>query len=171
MTITLLILVGVVALVVVGIVSDVLRTNWASCFPMPRPFAKRHSQEAIWRERYPEETLATVDTVLRMVCEAFRFNPNYRYQFVWHDRVYDIYRACYPPWKLWQLSDRREIESLAFHLEQALRIDISQDYPDITLGEIVERAKKANRSDEATAWAREFVRASCLQLNPQMDRP
>ena len=151
MTMTFLILAGIIALVAVGILCDAWRTHWASCSPIPRPFAKRHSQEAIWRERYPGETLATVDTVLKSLCKAFRFNPHRRYQFVWHDRVYDIYRARYPRWKFWQLGDETEIESLASHLERALRIDISQEYPDITLGEIVERVKKVKPTDAPTS--------------------
>jgi hypothetical protein len=142
MTTMLLILVGVVTLVTAGIVRDVWRSGRVLWSVIPKPFEKRHSQEFVWRQRYPEERLATADTVLRMVCDAFTFNPDHRYQFAPDDRVQDIYRALYPWWKLWQLGDMMEIVSLVSHLSGDLGIDISQEYPNITLGDIVERAGK-----------------------------
>ncbi len=151
MTTMLLILVGVVTLVTAGIVRDVWRSGRVFRSPIPRPFGNRHSQEAVWRQRYPEERLATADTVLRMVCDAFTFNPDDRYQFAPDDRVHDIYRARYPWWKLWQLGDMREIDSLVSHLSRDLGIDISQKYPDITLGDIVGLVGKTNRADAMTS--------------------
>jgi len=52
------------------------------------------------------------DALLTMLCEAFSFNPDVRYQFAPTDRIMDVYRVCYPRWMFWRIADATEIESL-----------------------------------------------------------
>ncbi|MDY0170544.1 MAG: hypothetical protein RBS80_28650 [Thermoguttaceae bacterium] len=141
MTTGLLIVLGILALVVVAVGWDSWRSGKAFCSPIPRRFRDRESQEAIWQERIPGETQATADAILRMLCDAFTFNPDDRYKFWPDDRYCDIYQARYPWWKV---ADCMETEWFGMELEKRFGIDISERLSTITLGEIVDLA--SNRS-------------------------
>ena len=78
------------------------------------------------------------DAVLTMLCDAFSFNSDDRYRFVPNDRPHDIYRGCYPRWKLWKLGDNMELESFSLALRREFGVELSQRYPGGTLEEIVE---------------------------------
>lgn len=147
MTTGYLILIGVVALVLAGIIWDSLRSGRAFCAPLPPPYRSRGSQEDAWRQRWDAEAMEKADALLKMLCDSFSFNPDHRYNFAPDDRLQDIYRSRYPRWKFWQLGDSMEIESLGMSLEEQFGIDISEQYPSVTLGDIVVLA--LNRANSA----------------------
>jgi hypothetical protein len=137
-TVVCIVLIVLVVLTVIAIIWDWWRSGRALCVPVPRRYRARASQEAAWRQRCGDE-LAKVNRLLRLLCEAFDFNPDDRFQFGPDDRVMDIYRACYPRWKFWQWADSMEIESLMMDLEAQFGLDVDQWHPDISLGELYER--------------------------------
>jgi len=94
----------------------------------------------MWRERYGHDKLPDIDAVLTSLCDAFSFNPDSRYRFGPDDHVMDIYRACYPRWKLWLSADSMEIESLMADLEKQYGCDVEDWRPDISLADLVELA-------------------------------
>jgi hypothetical protein len=71
------------------------------------------------------------------MCEAFGCNPDDRYRFAPTDRLVDVYRACYPRWKFWNVGDNMEIESLMLELSRKFSVDDEDWSTDITLGEII----------------------------------
>ena len=89
-----------------------------------------------------------VDAVLTLVCDAFSFNTDDRFKFGPDDRIVDIYRACYPRWKIWRVADVMEIESLMLDLDKQFGIDIADRLDDISLGQVVERATQNGRINE-----------------------
>jgi hypothetical protein len=119
--------------------------------PMPRLYRNRTSQEALWRERYGDARLLHVERILRTFCDAFMFNPEDRYKFFPYDRLQDIYRACYPRWKIWKLGDSMEIESLIITLEKEEGIEVLDYNPNISLGDLVELAIKKRKTDDLTS--------------------
>jgi hypothetical protein len=137
--IVIMVVVVIVALVALGVLWDSWRSGRAFCTPVPRPYRNRDSQEVVWRDRCGDG-LGEADAVLTMFCEAFRFNPDDRYQFGPDDQVMDIYRARYPRWKV---SDEMEIERLMIDLDKQYGIEIEDCRPDISLGDIVELAGKS----------------------------
>jgi hypothetical protein len=131
----------IVFLVIVGFVSISVFVDWRRsrrmfCTPIPRPYRDRDSQENVWRQRYGEP-LVEADTVLMLLCDAFLFNSDDRYKFAPDDRISDIYRACYPRWKVWKLGDSLEIESLMMDLSKRFGVETSGWHTDISLGEVV----------------------------------
>ena len=108
-------------------------------------YRNRDSQEAAWRQCCSEK-IGEADAVLTMLCEAFEFNPDDRYKFGPDDRITDIYRACYPRWKVWRLGNSMEIESLVIDLDKRYGFEVEEWLWESSLGEIVELVDK-RRSD------------------------
>lgn len=54
--------------------------------------------------------MKNADALLRMLREAFSFNPSDRYYVVPDDRIVDVYRTCYPRWQIWEIADSMELE-------------------------------------------------------------
>ena len=139
------VLLTVLTLVAISVLWDWRRSGRPFCSPIPRPYRDRDSQEAAWRQRCGEK-IGEADAVLMMLCEAFSFNPDDRYKFGPDDRIMDIYRACYPRWKVWRLGDSMEVESLMMDLDKRYGMDVEDWHSYISLGEIVELVDK-RRSD------------------------
>ena len=137
--IVIVVLVVIVALVALGVLWDSWRSGRAFCTPIPRPYEGRGSQEAVWRDRCGDG-LGEADSVVTLLCDAFSFNPDDRFTFGPDDQVMDIYGACYPRWKLWQLGDSMEVESLMMNLDKQHGIAVEDWRPDISLGDLVELA-------------------------------
>lgn len=135
-------LLGIVALAVAGFLWDWWRSKRFGCGPMPRHYRDRGPQETLWRSRYGDETFGTVDAVLQMLCEAFMFNPADRFKLAPDDRLRELYRACYPRWKIWNQADSMEIETLVLDLEERFETELPDLYPEISLGDLVELALK-----------------------------
>ena len=132
----------ILLVVLVGgiILWDCRRSRRLFCVPLPRPFRDRDSQEAAWRQGHRDEMLGKADALLAMLCEAFSFNSDDRYQFPPNDRIMDIYRACYPRWQFWRIAESMEIESLMMDLSRRFHFD-DEELSELTLGEIVELLK------------------------------
>ena len=81
-----------------------------------------------------------VDHLLRILCEAFSFNPDDRYQFAPTDRIMDVYRSCYPRWMFWRIADDMEIESLTMDLQRRFQLN-DAELSEMTLAEVVELMK------------------------------
>ena len=146
MTTGYLILIGIVALVAVGILWDSWRSGRVLCSPLPKPYRNRETREAVWRQRYDAEAMEKADAGLKMLCDAFTFSPDDRYKFVPDDRIMDIYRGRYR----WQtLCDSLEIESLTMALEKELGVEASRWHPEVTLGEIVDWAIERGQQGES----------------------
>jgi len=139
MTTAIVILIVIVALVALSLLWDWRRSGRIFRAPIPRPYRDRDSQEDVWRRRY-DGKLDEADILLTMLCDAFLFNPDDRYKFGPDDQVMDIYRACYPRWKVWRVADDMEVESLMVDLDEEFGTDIADRLEDITLGQIVELA-------------------------------
>jgi len=129
----------ILLVVLVGgiILWDSRRSRRLFCVPLPRAFRGRESQENVWRKTCDDALLEKADTFLSMLCEAFSFNPDDRYQFSPDDRIMDVYRACYPRWMFWRIADSMEIESLMMDLGRRFHFD-DEELSEMTLGEIVE---------------------------------
>jgi hypothetical protein len=125
------------ALVAAGILWDSWKSRRLFRRPMPAPYRDRASQKVAWQQRCGER-LAEADALLTVLCDAFSFNSDDRYRFGPDDRITDIYRACYPRWKFWQIGDSMEMESLMLDLERQFGIETEAWRPDITLGDVVE---------------------------------
>jgi len=138
----------VLAAVVGGLLWDWRRSGRMFRVPIPPPYRNRTSQEAVWQERYSDARLLHVERILSALCDAFMFNPEDRYKFSPDDRLQDIYRACYPRWKIWQFGDSMEIESLIMILEKEDGIEILNYCPEISLGDLVELAIKNHKTDD-----------------------
>jgi hypothetical protein len=91
--IVIVVLVVIVALVAVGVLWDSWRSGRTFCTPIPRPYKRRGSQEAVWRDRCGDG-LGEADSVVTLLCDAFSFNPDDRFTFGPDDPVMDIYGAC-----------------------------------------------------------------------------
>jgi hypothetical protein len=128
--------------IAVGLLWDWWHSGWLGRRPIPRPYRNRASQEALWRERYQGNQLLKAEHILALVCDAFMFNTDYRYLFAPEDRLLDVYRACYPRWKI---ADSMELESLMMDLDKEDTIELP-DNPDITLGDLVNLAIKKQQS-------------------------
>ena len=133
--VVLAVLLAVLALVAISVVWDWRRSGRPFCSPIPHSYQDRMSQEAAWRQRCGEK-IGDADAVLTMLCEAFGFNPDDRYKFVPDDNVKDIYRACYPRWKV---CDEMEIESLMMDLEKRYGVEVEEWLWEAPLGEVVKR--------------------------------
>jgi hypothetical protein len=138
----------IVAVVVAGLLWDWRLSGRMFRVPIPYPYRDRTSQEAIWRERYGAEHFLHVERILRAFCDAFMFNPKDRYKFAPDDRLQDIYRACYPRWKIWRLGDSMEIESLTISLEKQNGLELRDYGPDVTLGALVALAIKRQKAND-----------------------
>jgi hypothetical protein len=114
------------------------RSGGVLCTPLPQPYRHRQSQEAAWRQHYVGEAMEYADTILTIVCDAFCFNPDSRYQFARDDRILDIYRNFYPRWWFWLGTDCMEIESLLGDLNKKFGFEASNWHEDITIGDIVD---------------------------------
>lgn len=126
-------------IVLVGgiILWDCRRSRRLFCVPLPRPFRDRRSQETAWTQGRCDEDREKADALLTMLCEAFSFDSDERYQFAPTDRIMDVYRACYPRWLFWRIADAMEIESLMMDLSTRFHLDDAES-SEMTLGEIVE---------------------------------
>jgi hypothetical protein len=102
---------------------DYRRSRRLFCVPLPRPFRDRQSQETTWTQARRDEDREKADALLTMLCEAFSFDPEDRYQFAPTDRIMDVYRACYPRWLFWRIADDMEIESLIMDLKTRFHLD------------------------------------------------
>ena len=129
----------ILLVVLVGgiILWDSRRSRRLFCVPLPRAFRGRESQGNVWRNICDDALLEKADAFLSMLCEAFSFNPDDRYQFAPDDRIIDVYRACYPRWMFWRIADSMEIESLMMDLSRRFHFD-DEELSELTLGEIVE---------------------------------
>jgi propanediol dehydratase small subunit len=119
---------------------DWRRSGRLLCEPIPRRYRARDSQERIWRERYGQDKLDDINSVLTSFCEAFMFNPEDRFKFAPDDQVMDIYRALYPT--VWLAADSMEIETLIAVLKDRFGIDIEVWRPEMSLGDVVEMVAK-----------------------------
>jgi hypothetical protein len=121
-------------------VVSILRASWRSgrflCEPIPVPYRDRESQQTAWQQRYGDMLVET-DAVLTVFCDAFSFNADDRYKFGPDDRITDIYRACYPRWKSWQVGDSMEVESLMLDVKRQFGIELEAWWPEISLGDVV----------------------------------
>ncbi len=144
------VLMGILTLIAAGILWDSWRSGRAFRTPLPQPYRRRLPQEAEWRQRYTDEAMAKADALLSRLCDFFTFNPDDRFRFVPGDRIQDIYRRCYPRWKFWQLGDSMEIESLGMWLEREFGIDLAHEYPEITLGDVVDQIVKHEGTNAKT---------------------
>jgi hypothetical protein len=124
-------------LVAASVLRDWRQSGRLFCAPLPRPLRNRHSQVGKWKQICPDGTIDKADALLLTLCEAFSFNPDDRYTFAPTDRLVDVYRACYPRWKFWNVGDNMEIESLMLELSRKYAVDDEGWSTDITLGEIV----------------------------------
>jgi len=114
---------------------------------MPAPYRDRESQKVAWQQRCGER-LAEADAVLTMFCDAFSFNSDDRYKFGPDDRITDIYGACYPRWKFWQIGDSMEMESLMLDLKREFGIEADAWRSEVLLGDIAELAARRQTSGE-----------------------
>jgi len=114
---------------------------------MPAPYRDRESQKVAWQQRCGT-VLGEVDAVLTVFCDAFSFNSDDRYKFGPDDTVTDIYRACYPRWKFWQIGDSMELESLMLDLKREFGIEAEAWRPDISLGDVVELVARRRSSGD-----------------------
>lgn len=127
---------------------DRRRSGRLFCTPIPRGYRDRGSQEAVWQERFGHQKRAVIDAVLTSFCEAFSFNPDSRYVFAPDDQVIEVYRACYPRWKLWLAADSMEIETLMMDLKKRFGVESEVWRPDISLAELVVFADRFNCAAE-----------------------
>ena len=142
-----LLLILLVVWVAAAILWDWQRSGRLFCGPLPRPFRDRESQEAAWQQACGDDALKKADALLAMLCEAFSFNPDNRYQVAPDDRIMDIYRACYPRWQFWKLADSMEIETLLMDLSRRFHLD-DEELCDVTFGEIVELMKSRPQTEQ-----------------------
>lgn len=124
-------------LVSASILWDWRQSGRLFCGPLPRPFRDRQSQVAAWKQICPDETIEKADALLLIMCEVFGFNSDDRYRLAPTDRLMDVYRACYPRWKFWNVGDNMEIESLMLDLSRRFSVGDACWHSDMTLGEIV----------------------------------
>ncbi|WP_146528301.1 hypothetical protein [Novipirellula artificiosorum] len=121
--------------------SSILWDWWLSgrlfCKPLPRPYRDRHSQLAAWERTCSDEVMDKTDALLQTLCEAFSFNPDDRYRFSPNDRIMDVYRACYPRWRFWKISDCMEIESLMMDIQRRFQLS-DTEVLEMTLAEVAE---------------------------------
>jgi hypothetical protein len=141
MTTTSMVIIGLIIVAVLfGL--EISWKSWQSgrafCTPLPRPYRDRQSQETAWRQRYAGDAMEHADTVLKLICEAFCFNHDNRYQFARDDRILDIYHSFYPRWWFWLGTDCMEIESLLGDLYKKFGFEVSNWHEGITIGEIVD---------------------------------
>jgi hypothetical protein len=115
---------------------DCRRSRRLFCVRLPRPFRDRQSQVTTWTQAHSDEDREKADALLTILCEAFSFDPDERYQFAPTDRIMDVYRACYPRWLFWRIADAMEIESLMMDLSTRFHLD-DDELSEMTLGEIV----------------------------------
>jgi hypothetical protein len=106
------------------------------CRPLPSPYRDRRDQKADWQEIFSDAEMDIVDALLRAFCEAFSFSDDERYRFAPTDTIAEVYRACYPRWKFWRISDNLEIASLMAVLAKNFHLDDAQWHAGISLGEI-----------------------------------
>ena len=122
----------------------ILWESWRSgrlfCVPLPRLFRDRQSQEPVWRQVCRDEDWEKADALLGMLCDAFSFNPDDRFQFAPTDRIVEVYQACYPRWRFWKIGDCMEVETLMMDLQRRFQLDDAELY-EITLREVVELMK------------------------------
>ena len=111
-----ILLIGIAVFVAIRVLWDRWRAGRWFCSPIPFPYRQRPSQEWAWQECCQGKPSVEVDRLLTLLCEAFSFNLDNRYQFAPHDRVLEIYQAKYPRWKRWLSGDELEIESLGCSL-------------------------------------------------------
>ena len=135
-----LLLALLLVVVAATVVRDWMRSGRPFCVPLPRPFRDRQSQEAAWRQACQDESLDSADTLLQTLCEAVSSNPDDRYRFAPTDRILDVYQACYPRWRFWNLADSMEMETLLMELQRRFQLDDTEAL-EITLAEVVELMK------------------------------
>lgn len=136
MTIGFWILILLVLLVGGIILWDCRQSRRLFCVPLPRAFRDREPQATAWRNTCDDARFEKADAFLSMLCEAFSFNPDDRYQFAPDDRIMDVYYACYPRWMFWRIADAMEIESLMMDLSRRFHL-ADEELPEMMLGEIV----------------------------------
>jgi hypothetical protein len=140
----------ILLVVLVGgiILWDCRRSRRLFCVPLPRPFRGRESQATAWRNIGDKALLENSDAVLSMLCEAFSFNPDDRYQFAPYDRIIDVYRACYSRWTFWRIADSIEIETLMMDLSRRFHFD-EEELSELALGEIVGLIQPSSPTDQS----------------------
>jgi hypothetical protein len=138
----------VVALIGLELLWDWRRSGRIFCTPIPRRYRGTETQEEEWLERFGHQKQAVIDAVLTSFCEAFSFNPDSRYVFGPDDQVMEVYRACYPRWKLWLAADSMEIETLMMDLEKRFGIESGVWRADICLGKLVDIADRSSCAAE-----------------------
>ena len=137
------------AVLVGGIILwDFRRSRRLFCVPLPRPFRGRESQATAWRKIGDEALLEKADAFLSMLCEAFSFNPDDRYQLARDDPIMDVYHACYPRWMFWRIADSMESESLIMDLSRRFDFD-DEELSELTLGEIVGLIQPSPPTDQS----------------------
>ena len=128
------------SLMIVFVGGGVLWDGWLSrrlfCVPLPHPYRDRQSQLAAWERTCSDKVMTKADDLLQILCEAFSFNLDDRYQFAPSDRIMDVYRACYPRWMFWRIADAMEIESLTMDIQRRFQFD-DAELSEMTLAEVV----------------------------------
>lgn len=147
MAISYIVLAVLAALMAAGILWGWWKSGRLFRKPMPAPYRDRESQKVAWQQRCGA-MLGDADAVLTLFCDAFSFNPDDRYKFGPDDRIIDIYRACYPRWKFWQIGDSMELESLMLDLKRQFGIEAEAWRPEISVGDIVELVAKRGSSGD-----------------------
>ncbi len=135
-----LLLIVLIVLVGASILWDCKRSRRLFCLPLPRLYRDRQSQLVAWERACSSEVMDKADHLLRILCEAFSFNPDDRYQFAPTDRIMDVYRSCYPRWMFWRIGDAMEIESLTMDLQRRFQLN-DAEVSEMTLAEVVELIK------------------------------
>ena len=140
----------IMALIAALAVVSILWASWGSgrLFrePIPSLYRDRETQQTAWQQRYGD-MLVEADAVLTVFCDAFSFNADDRYKFGPDDRITDIYGACYPRWKFWQIGDSMEVESLMLDVKRQFGIELEAWWPEISLGDVVGLVAKRRISE------------------------
>ena len=133
-----ILILSVLIVLIVGIILwDCQRSKRLFCVPLPRPYRDRQSQLAAWKQACSDEVMTNADDLLQILCEAFSFNLDDRYQFAPSDRIMDVYRARYPRWMFWRIADAMEIESLTMDIQRRFQLN-DAEVSQVTLAEVVE---------------------------------
>ncbi len=77
-----------------GVLWDCRLSRQLYCVPLPRPYRDRPSQLAGRKRNCSDEVIVKADDLLRILREAFSFNPDDRYQCASSDRIMAVQRAC-----------------------------------------------------------------------------
>lgn len=114
---------------------------------MPRPYRNHNSKEHLWRERFRGRAIERANDVLAAICDAFIFNPDFRYNFSPDDTILQIYQSVYPradSWFWWWSvgCDAQEIDTLRMTLGKRFGFPEAEWRNELTIGEIVEACQR-----------------------------